>query len=53
VVDGYHRTEKERGRGSPIVIFVLRVCEETEYAEAASMVPGLALLGAACTRRFT
>lgn len=49
---GYHRTEKARGRESPIVIFVLRECDATEYAVAASTVPGASDFGAACTRRF-
>jgi hypothetical protein len=52
VVLGYHLTLNERGSESPMVILVLRVCDATEYAVAASTVPGDTDLGAACTSRF-
>ena len=52
MVLGYQRTLKDKGRLSPMVIFVLRVCDAMLYAVAASTTPGLTLLGAACTSRL-
>jgi hypothetical protein len=52
VVLGYQRTEKESDKGSPMVIFVFLVCDDTEYAVAASTVPGLTDFGDAWTRRL-
>jgi hypothetical protein len=52
VVDGYQRTEKARGNGSPMVILELREWLATLYAVAASTVPGAVLFGPACTSKF-
>jgi hypothetical protein len=52
IVPGYHLTLNWRVKGSPIETRACLVWADTEYAAAASMVPGATAFGAAWTRRF-